>query len=126
MNQIRVLVIEDSEDLLFLLRTDLESLGYVVEGAQDAPTGLAMTASFRPHVVFSDIGLPGMDGFEFVQRLKQTEVGSVPVVALTGYEADGAGHSFAAKGFAAHLVKPVEPGELSRVIQSVLRDSSSK
>src|SRR4029079_13474885 len=85
---VRVLIIEDSADVQFILKTELEMMGYAVEVAQDGESGLKVVVETNPDVIISDIGMPGMDGFEFVQRLKATAMSAVPVVAVTGYTRD--------------------------------------
>ena len=119
---VRVLIIEDSDDILVLLKTELELLGYTVEAARDGIQGLAAAQRFRPDVVVSDIGLPGIDGFEFVQRARHTPgLTKVPVVALTGYDLQN--DRALARQFDACVIKPVDCGTLSRLIQDLLARS---
>lgn len=124
--QVRVLVLEDSPDVQFILKTELESMGYAVSVAPDGESGLKTAARTNPDVIVSDIGMPGMDGFEFVQRLKLTAMASVPVIAMTGYTQDQDVKRALSGGFAAHLPKPIEPSQLGRLIQNLVRDRTSK
>jgi CheY-like chemotaxis protein len=116
----RVLVVEDSVDVLCLLQVELESLGYQVDTAMRADVALAKALRTPPDVIVSDLGLPGMDGFEFIKRLRKT-VGfsAVPAIALTGSSSDKDVQYALAAGFTAHVSKPVEPGELARRIEQL-------
>jgi len=121
LRQIRILLVEDSDDIRFILKSELEHLGYSVEAARDGMTGLEAARLFRPDVIVSDIGMPGIDGFEFVKRIRQTEeFAAVPVVALTGFGMDREMKSALNADFSAHLTKPIEPQSLSMLIQRLV------
>ena len=122
----RIVVVEDSEDILFIMKVELEEFGYMVEVARDALTALELSARFKPDVIISDIGMPGIDGIEFIRRLRRTSLRDVPVIALSGYSADPDLKSFESHGFSAHLTKPVDPGQLDDVVQALLRANKSK
>jgi two-component system CheB/CheR fusion protein len=87
---------------------------------------LEAATRMQPDVILSDIGMPGMDGFEFIQRLKRTALTAVPVIAMTGYTREQDVKRALAHGFAAHLAKPVDPSKMERLIQDLLRDNKSK
>jgi CheY-like chemotaxis protein len=112
-----VLIVEDHQDTADTLQELLRTHGYAVVMAHDGPTGLAMARTWRPEVVISDIGLPGMNGYEFAQALRSTpELAETLLVAVSGY-ADGEARRLSkAAGFDLHLAKPVAPGELLRVL----------
>jgi two-component system CheB/CheR fusion protein len=118
LNALKVLLVEDSEDILFIMRTELEWLGYTTEVARDGRTGLELAKGMTPDVIVSDIHMPGMDGFEFIEHVRQIpELSSVPVIALTGFGREHDVQRALAGGFAAHLTKPVDPDDLSTLIQ---------
>jgi CheY-like chemotaxis protein len=118
---IRVLIIDDSDDILFILKTELEHFGYVVDIAADPMEGLRMAEARSPDVIVSDIGLPGLDGFELIKRIRQRpELSSAPVIALTGLDSEDDAASMQAHGFSGHLVKPVDGATVAALIQSVI------
>ncbi|PYM14890.1 MAG: hypothetical protein DMD81_16630 [Candidatus Rokuibacteriota bacterium] len=111
-----VLVIEDNDDARMALVALLELDGYLVQPAPDGTAGIEVIRAKNPDAVLIDIGLPGMDGYEVAKRIR-TMPGRQPfLVALTGYgEAEDRRRALDA-GFDAHLVKPVDPAELSALL----------
>lgn len=105
--QRRVLVIEDNVDAAESMRDALAFRGHEIEVAYDGPTGIAKARRFRPDVVFCDIGLPGMDGYEVARILRSDEaLKNVFLVALTGYAQPDDVRQAAEAGFDRHLAKP--------------------
>jgi len=116
----RVLLVEDSVDVLCLLQVELETLGYEVDTAMRADVALVKAVRTHPDVIVSDLGMPGMDGFEFIRRIRKTAgFASVPAIALTGSSSDKDVQYALAVGFTAHVSKPVEAGELARRIEQL-------
>src|SRR5262245_57544688 len=88
---IQLLVVEDSEDILYNMKTGIEWMGYVVDAATDGNRALELAKAHRPDVIISDIQMPGIDGFEFLQKVRTLkDLARVPAIALTGFgmEAD--------------------------------------
>ena len=116
---VRVLVIDDLEDARQAFSVILQSSGAQVEAAATAASGLAALARFKPHVVLCDIAMPGEDGFSFIRKVrarKPSQGGKTPCAALTAFAgAENAQQSLQA-GFDAHLSKPVDAVDLSRLI----------
>jgi CheY-like chemotaxis protein len=116
-----ILVLEDEPDTRDFLRRLLEAHGASVVQAGSAEQALMLFASARPDILVSDIGLPDVDGFDLIQRIRQqhaSDGGSVPAIALTAY-ARGEDRTRALRaGYQAHVAKPVEPGELVATIAS--------
>ncbi len=113
----RVLVIEDDADAAQTLVDLLELWGHTARCVHDGPTALVVVPEFRPEVVLLDIGLPGMDGYEVARRLRQTpEAVGAMVVALTGYGQDEDRLRSREAGVDHHLVKPINPQELKRLL----------
>jgi len=110
----RVLVVDDNEGLTKLLAKILARLGgHQVQQAFDGPSALLAFEQFQPEVVLLDIGLPGMDGYEVVTRMRAAPRGPEAVIAaLTGYGEEQDRRNSLAAGFDAHLVKPASIGEL--------------
>jgi two-component system CheB/CheR fusion protein len=114
----RVLLVEDSEDVLDLLRLQLEWMGYIVDSAQNANAGLDAAYKLPPDVIVSDLRMPGIDGFAFIRQIRRIGIlKSVPAIALTGAGTDADIQQAIASGFTTHLMKPVEVGDLSKVIE---------
>jgi signal transduction histidine kinase/ActR/RegA family two-component response regulator len=117
----RVLIVDDNEDARMLLGDMLERAGHEVRAADSGPAALALVEEFVPDLAVLDVGLPAMDGYELGSRLRAVLGDRAPaLVALTGYgqEADRARSKRA--GFVAHLVKPLEAGELIATIDRCL------
>jgi two-component system response regulator MprA len=110
-----VLVVEDRDDSRDALRLLLESQGYEVTATANGVEALRTMQTFRPCVAIADIIMPTMDGLSFRQELlKRAEVAAIPVVALTGHE--GLRRHALSEGFAAALLKPAHPEELTAIV----------
>ncbi|MGL4555317.1 MAG: response regulator, partial [Gemmataceae bacterium] len=113
----RILVVDDDPDHCRLIRDTLALDGHAVETAANAAEALARFAAFRPEVAILDVGLPGMDGLELARRLRATDQGrAATLIALTGYGRPEDREAGKAAGFDAHLVKPLKPADLDRVL----------
>jgi signal transduction histidine kinase len=110
--RLRVLLIEDNEDIRNTISTFLSGHGYQVSEAGDGIEGLCLALAGRPDVAVVDIGLPGLDGYELARRMRAEWGGGTRLIALTGYgQAEDRQRALDA-GFDIHLVKPVEPQQL--------------
>jgi signal transduction histidine kinase len=115
----RVLIIEDHRDGAESLRTLLELLGHEVRVAYSGPEGVRAAGDWQPDVVLCDIGLPGLDGYGVARELRlNPTTARVRLLALTGYGSDEARRRSQQAGFDRHLVKPVDPDELVRLLVS--------
>ena len=123
---LRVLVVDDNEDAAESLATLLQQAGHQVSVAHEGGTALAIAESERPRVVFLDIGLPGMDGYEICKQLRRAGHDDALIVALTGYGQEEDRARTRAAGFDGHLVKPGDPNELIRLITSTSSRGSAK
>jgi PAS domain S-box-containing protein len=113
----RVLVVDDNLDSLESMETLLQIWGHEVRTANDGPAALAVAEEYRPDVVLLDIGLPGMDGYEVAQRLREIPgLGNTVLVAVTGYGQESDRRRTREAGFNRHLVKPVEPSHLQEIL----------
>ena len=116
---IHLLLVEDDPDQRHLLRCVLEQQGAGVRVAEDADAGLELLRAHPPHVLISDIGLPGMDGYEFLRRVRElpTEKGGrTPAVALTAFARAEDRQLALRAGFQTHVTKPAEASELINVV----------
>jgi PAS domain S-box-containing protein len=106
----RVLVVDDNRDAADSLAMLLRLAGQDVQARYDGLSALAQAQEFRPELVFLDIGMPGMDGYEVARRLRgEPQLEGVILVALTGWGQEEDRRRSAEAGFDHHLVKPVEP-----------------
>jgi len=112
----RVVIIDDNRDAATMLSLLIERLGGSARAAHDAETGLAVIADFHPEMVFLDIGMPGMDGYETVRRIRGTpSLSHLMVVAITGWGQPQDKQRALEAGFDAHLTKPVDPAALAQL-----------
>ena len=116
---LHVLVVDDEPSVRDLLALALAKCGASVTLAASVEDALALLPNLSPDVVVSDIAMPGMDGYEFIQKLRELvrpRSRTVPVIALTAC-ASGQDRDLALRaGFDRHLTKPVDPAELVRAI----------
>jgi CheY-like chemotaxis protein len=117
---LRVLVVDDVEDNRESLGLLLQSWGHEVQLAHDGPSALTAFQSFRPHAVLLDIGLPGMDGWQVAQQMRQQGGPTVLLVAVTGYGYEPDRTRSREAGIDVHLVKPAEPAEIRRLLANLL------
>jgi len=116
----RVLLVDDNLDGLQALSELLKECGHDVEAVCDPAAALQVVPRFAPEIAVIDIGLPVMDGYELVRRLRAEQAGRECLfVALTGYGQDADRHRSREAGFHRHLVKPVDPSQLLRLIDAL-------
>ncbi len=112
-----IVVVEDQDDARRMLRTLLELQGFEVHEAENGTKGLAVIERYRPGVALIDIGLPGIDGYELARQLRQNlGINDTYLVALTGYGQPSDVESAFEAGFNNHLVKPLDPVRLARIL----------
>ena len=115
----RLLVVDDNHDAAISLSVLLRLQGHEVRVAHDGPSALEIATTFRPDIIFLDIGMPGMDGYQVARRLRQQPgLEKVVLAALTGWGQQEDRRRSAEAGFDHHLVKPPEP----EVVQRLLAD----
>jgi two-component system CheB/CheR fusion protein len=115
----RVLLVEDNPDSRDMLQAVLKLDGFDVDVAADGQQGLDAILARPPDVALIDIGLPGLDGYEVARRVrKQFDRSEVHLVALTGYGQAKDREAVFQAGFDDHLVKPVNPADLARVLST--------
>jgi signal transduction histidine kinase len=113
----RVIVVEDNIDAQQALQALLELCGHEVAVAPDGETGIAKILEMQPEVAIIDLGLPTLDGYEVARRVRNSERGKhLLLVALTGYGAPEQRRRALEAGFDLHLVKPVEPEQLLKLV----------
>jgi CheY-like chemotaxis protein len=113
----KVLIVDDNRDSAESLAMLLRIEGHDVHVAGDGADALAQAERLQPHVVVLDIGLPGMDGYEVARRLRRLQgPHGVRLIAVTGYGQHDDLRASTEAGFERHLVKPIDPAELARII----------
>lgn len=104
----RVLIVDDNADAAETFSTMLEVLGHTTQVANSGSEALACVAEFHPDVIFLDIGMPGMDGYEVARQLKKTAaLEATFLIALTGWGTEKDRARSRQAGFDHHLTKPV-------------------
>jgi CheY-like chemotaxis protein len=105
-----VLIIEDNEQNLYLMRFLLEKRDFTVIGAQNGWDGIQMALTRKPKAILLDIQLPEMDGYAVVAKLKKHgELEGVPIIAVTSYAMVGDRERILAAGFTGYIEKPIDP-----------------
>ncbi len=121
---ILVMAVDDDTDALKLVREILESAGAEVITVTSGTAALDRLASDRPQVLVSDLGMPGMDGFELIKEIRQmADMGlrQIPAAALTAYARSADRARSLRSGFEMHLAKPIDPSELVAAIAALAR-----
>ncbi len=113
-----VLVVDDNVDAADTLGELLKAWGYEVTVAHDGPAALAALQDTLPDIALLDIGMPAMDGYELAAHLRfQPGCAELPIIAITGSGGPEDMRRSRAKGFAAHLVKPVSAASLLTLLK---------
>lgn len=114
---LRILVIEDSQDLAEVLCSMLCVLGHEAYAAYNGTDGVRKARELRPDMIFCDIGLPGKNGYEVAKVLrKDAALKSVPLIALSGYAEERDVTQAKESGFDWHVAKPVDMDTLRKVL----------
>lgn len=116
----RILVIDDNVDTAFVLQIFLELEQAQVELAYSVPHARRILASFAPHLILSDLRMPEIDGFTFIQELR-AQGNRTPAIALTGATAPDEIQAALAAGFNAYLTKPADLSVLMSKVSEVLQ-----
>jgi len=115
----RVLVVDDNADAADSLALVLQLEGHVVDVAYSSGQALERVESFAPDIVFLDIGLPVIDGYEVARRIRsRPDARRIRLVALTGYGQVEDRQRSAAAGFDGHIVKPVEMDQIHESMEA--------
>jgi signal transduction histidine kinase/ActR/RegA family two-component response regulator len=122
----RILVVDDNVDAAETMAMLLDLSGYDARAAFGGQQALEMVKVFRPELVFLDIGLPGMNGYEVAAKLRaDPATRNVKLIALTGWGTGDDQRKSAMAGFDAHVTKPVEAGQIDSVLATYLPAGSA-
>jgi excisionase family DNA binding protein len=119
---VKILIVDDEKAVLSVVRRFLEraQTPFQIEVAMDGYDAGLLVATFRPDVVFLDLRLPGVDGFEVCRRIKSSpEHGSIHVIAMTGYYEPDVADRIIELGASMCLQKPFTPDDLRRALAKV-------
>jgi CheY-like chemotaxis protein len=116
----RILVADDNADSASSLALVLQMMGNDVRTARDGLEAVEVSQAFRPHAVLLDIGMPRLNGYDACRRMRQEAWGSnAVIVALTGWGQEEDKRQSQEAGFDYHLVKPVEPTALEKLLAAL-------
>lgn len=116
----RILVVDDNHDSALSLAMMLSIMGHETRTAHDGESAVATAESFLPEVVLLDIGLPKLNGYEVAQRIRESAWGqSMFLIAVTGWGQDEDRQRSSEVGLNVHMVKPVEPAALERLLSEL-------
>jgi len=121
---IRVLAVDDDADALAMVCDILEAAGAVVSTANSAKAALARLETEQPQVIVADLGMPHVDGFELITRIRESArpaIRGVPAAALTAYARSDERARALRAGFQMHLSKPINPVELVDAVRALSR-----
>lgn len=122
----KILVVDDEPDARILLGTILEQCGAEIKTAESAAQTLLLLEEYEPDILVSDIGMPEVDGYELICKIREKEKGSgkrLPAVALTAFARTEDRLRALSAGFNMHIPKPVEPAELIVVIANLTKSN---
>jgi CheY-like chemotaxis protein len=122
---VRVLVVEDDPDAREIAERSITDAGGTTIGAGNAIEALAALAhagAASPHVLVSDIGLPGTDGYDLLEAIRSlpTERGAIPAIAVTAYASVADAQLAIKRGFIAHITKPYSPSALVTAVRDAI------
>jgi CheY-like chemotaxis protein len=113
----RVLVVDDNRDAADMLLSLFEASGFTSEAVYDGQAAVEAAGRFKPHVVVMDIGMPRMDGYEAIRRIRNLpDASGILAIALTGWGQDSAVRQAEEAGFNHHVVKPVNFSMLRKLL----------
>ncbi len=116
-----VLIIEDNEQNLYLMRYLLENHGFSVASARDGRSGIDLASEVRPDLILLDIQLPLMDGYAVAETLRGTPaLSAIPIIAVTSFAMLGDREKCLAAGATDYVEKPIDPDTFVGLVRSHL------
>jgi DNA-binding response OmpR family regulator len=119
--QIRVLVVDDNEDIAEMLATILRQSGYEADAALSAIAAIEKCHAGEFEVIISDIGMPGMNGYELARHLRANGHETTVIIALTGFSIYGDRDRALEAGFDDLITKPVGPRSLLATVERLIK-----
>jgi CheY-like chemotaxis protein len=122
-HRFKILVVDDNHDSALSLAMMLSIMGHETRTAHDGESAVTSAETFLPDVVLLDIGLPKLNGYEVAQRIRQSSWGaSMFLIAVTGWGQDEDRQRSSEVGLNVHMVKPVEPSALEKLLSELRVD----
>jgi two-component system, sensor histidine kinase len=116
--RMRIVVIDDNDDIRETMQQLLQSLGHTVDVAADGLSGVELVLKERPQVALVDIGMPGLDGYQVAQKLRaELPPNQLRLVAMTGFGQSTDRDRALAAGFDSHLIKPARTEQIQRALK---------
>jgi CheY-like chemotaxis protein len=116
-----VLIIEDNEQNLYLMRFMLEKSGFIVHEARDGRNGILLAGTLRPDLILLDIQLPLLDGYAVATELrKDPALRGTPIIAVTSYAMPGDREKALAAGATDYIEKPINPSTFHEQVRGIL------
>jgi two-component system, cell cycle response regulator DivK len=120
-SNLTVLVVEDDDDSRYVMRLELEQLGYLVSEADNGMKAVEIALREHPDIILMDLTLPEMDGLEATSRIRADEnMHDVPIIAVTAHSESDWREEAKASGFNAYVTKPIDGVWLSELIKGLL------
>ena len=121
-----ILIIEDNQKNLKLIRDVLQFRGYTTIEAETAEIGIELARKLQPALILMDVQLPGMDGGEALKILK-SDAGTqhIPIIALTAFAMKGDRERLMVEGFDGYVAKPIDIKKILQVIESYLNGTTA-
>jgi two-component system, cell cycle response regulator DivK len=117
----KILVIEDNEQNLYLIRYILEDCNYEVFSAADGKEGIGLAASLKPDLILLDIQLPIMNGYTVASHLRENpDLADTPIVAVTSYAMPGDREKAMEAGCSGYIEKPIDPDTFDKQVERYL------
>ncbi len=117
----KILVIEDNEQNLYLIRYILENCGHEVFSAMDGKEGIELAATLLPDLILLDIQLPVMDGYDVARALRQNPaLADTPIIAVTSYAMPGDKEKAMEAGCTGYIEKPIDPDNFDKQVEEYL------
>lgn len=121
----KILYVEDNEDNIYMLTSRLARKGYDVVTATDGEQGVALSLTERPELIIMDLGLPVLDGWEAIRRIKGSpDTGRIPIIALTAHAMSHDRDKAHAAGCDDFDTKPVDMPRLLGKIRTLLNGAA--
>ncbi len=117
----KILVVEDNEINMYLIRFMLEKSGYEVIEAREGAVGVELAVKEKPDLILMDVQLPDIDGLETTKRIRASEAdGVIPIIALTSFAMAGDRERALAAGCTGYIEKPINPETFMAEIEKYL------
>jgi CheY-like chemotaxis protein len=121
----KILVVDDNRDAAMSLAMMLKLMGNETKTAHDGLEALDVAAAYRPEVILLDIGMPRLNGYDTARQIREQPWGkNITLVALTGWGQEEDRRKSDEAGFDSHIVKPIEPAALEKLLASLQADTA--